>query len=325
MIHAQKINNVFFEHDHRAKLASIMNRLQDLEVFVQVVQSGNFAKAATALNINPSAISRRISHLEDQLGIRLFNRTTRSLSLTDVGKRYFNRCLSILADLEDADREAKQHSEAPQGLLHINCSILFAHRHLLTRIPEFLLQYPRLSIQLILADDVIDVVSEGIDVAIRIGELADSSLISRRLVSDRRIICAAPAYLDRYGIPKTPDDLAIHNCLTLNAYKTTLNQWRFRDRSGLREISVSGNFTVNSGAALYDAVLAGLGIARVTEFLANRALQSGQLIRLLSQYEDESDIGIYAIFPSNRYLLPKVQCFIEFLVNSCLDSREVGI
>jgi DNA-binding transcriptional LysR family regulator len=293
-----------------------MSRLQDLEVFVQVVNSGNFAKAAVALDINPSAISRRISQLEDKLGVRLFNRTTRSLSLTEVGERYFNRCLSILADLEEADREVKQHSEAPQGLLHISCSMLFAHRCLLTRLPAFLVQYPRLSIQLVLTDDVIDVVSEGIDVAIRIGELADSSLITRRLVSDRRIICASPTYLEQRGTPTTPDDLATHNCLALSAYKTTLNQWRFRDKSGLREISLGGNFTVNSGIALYESALAGLGIARVTEFLAAQALQSGQLIRLLSEYEDESDIGIYAIFPSDRYLLPKVQCFVEFLVNS---------
>lgn len=299
-----------------------MSRLQDLEVFVQVVNSGNFAKAAIVLDINPSAISRRISHLEDQLGVRLFNRTTRSLSLTEVGERYFNRCLSILADLEEADREAKQHSEAPQGLLHISCSTMFAHQHLLMRLPEFLAQYPRLSIQLVLTDDVIDVVSESIDVAIRIGELADSALVTRRLISDRRIICAAPAYLDRHGTPKIPDDLATHNCLTLNAYKTTLNQWRFRDQSGLREISVGGNFTVSSGVALYEAVLAGLGIARVTAFLANQALQSGQLIRLLSEYEAENDIGIYTIFPSNRYLLPKVQCFVEFLVNSGLDNGD---
>jgi DNA-binding transcriptional LysR family regulator len=297
-----------------------MSRLQDLEVFVQVVNSGNFAKAAAALEINPSAISRRISQLEEQLGVRLLNRTTRSLSLTDVGDRYFKRCLSILADLEEADREAKQHSEAPQGLLYVSCSTLFAHRHLLARLPEFLAQYPRLKIQLVLTDDVVDVVGEGIDVAIRIGELADSSLITRRLVSDRRIICAAPAYLDRYGTPTTPDDLAAHNCLTLNAYKTTLNQWRFRDPVGLREISVGGNFTVNSGVALYESVLAGLGIARVTEFLADRALRSGQLIRILSEYEGENEVGIYAIFPSNRYLLPKVQCFVEFLTKSFLET-----
>jgi DNA-binding transcriptional LysR family regulator len=293
-----------------------MSRLQDLEVFVQVVNSGNFAKAAAVLDINPSAISRRIGHLEDQLGIRLFHRTTRSLSLTEVGDRYFNRCLRILADLEEADREAKQHSEAPQGVLHVSCSTLFAHRHLLTRIPDFLAQYPRLDIQLVLTDDVVDVVGEGIDVAVRVGELADSSLITRRLMSDRRIICAAPTYLQQHGTPATPDDLATHNCLALNAYKTTLNQWRFRDQSGLREISVNGNFTVNSGAALYEAVLAGLGIARVTAFLAHQALQSGQLLHLLSEYEDENDVGIYAVLPSSRYLLPKVQCFVEFLINS---------
>jgi DNA-binding transcriptional LysR family regulator len=301
-----------------------MTRLQNLEVFVQVVNSGNFAKAASVLDINPSAISRRISSLEDQLGVRLFNRTTRSLSLTEVGERYFSRCLNILAELEEADREAKHHSEAPQGVLHMSCSTLFAHRHLLARLPEFLANYPRLEVQLALTDDLVDIVGEGIDVAIRIGELADSALITRRLVSDRRIICAAPAYLDRYGTPTTPDDLANHNCLALNAYKTTLNQWRFRDPVGVREMSVGGNFTVNSGVALYEAVLAGLGIARVTAFLADQALRSGQLIRLLSEYEDESDVGIYAIFPSNRYLLPKVQCFVEFLVKSCLDRDDAS-
>lgn len=299
-----------------------MTRLQNLEVFVQVVNSGNFAKAASVLDINPSAISRRISNLEDQLGVRLFNRTTRSLSLTEVGERYFSRCLNILAELEEADREAKHHSEAPQGILHVSCSTMFAHRHLLVRLPEFLSNYPRLDVQLALTDDLVDIVGEGIDVAIRIGELADSALITRRLISDRRIICAAPAYLNRCGTPTTPDDLANHNCLALNAYKTTLNQWQFRDPVGVREISVGGNFKVNSGVALYEAVLAGLGIARVTAFLADQALRSGQLIRLLAEYEDESDVGIYAIFPSNRYLLPKVQCFVDFLVRSCLENGD---
>jgi DNA-binding transcriptional LysR family regulator len=293
-----------------------MSRLQDLEVFVRVVNSGNFAKAAAELEIHPSAISRRISNLEDRLGVRLFNRTTRSLSLTEVGERYLRRCLSILADLEEADREAKQHGKAPQGLLHVSCSTLFAHRYLLPRIPQFLEKYSRLRIELTLTDDVVDLVSEGIDVAIRIGELADSSLITQKLISDRRIVCAAPAYLDRYGIPTTPDDLAHHNCLVLDARKTTLNQWRFRDGNELREISVKGNFIVNSGEALYKAMLAGLGINRVVAFLADEALQAGQLVRLLPEYEDESDVGIYAVFPSNRYLLPKVRCFVEFLMRS---------
>lgn len=300
-----------------------MSRLQNLEVFVQVVNSGNFAKAAVVLDINPSAISRRISQMENQLGVRLFDRTTRSLSLTEVGDRYFKRCLSILADLEEADHEAKQHSKTPQGLLHVSCSTMFAHRHLLIRLPEFLAQYPRLKMQLILTDDVVDVVNEGIDVAIRIGELANSALITRRLVSDRRIICAAPTYLARYGTPTTPNDLAAHNCLALSAYKTTLNQWRFRDFAGLREISVGGNFTVNSGIALYEAVLAGVGVARVTEFLADQALQSRQLVRILSDYEDDQDVGIYAVFPSNRYRLPKVQCFVEFLVKSCSEAAAI--
>ncbi|XGV94680.1 MAG: LysR family transcriptional regulator [Leptolyngbya sp. BL-A-14] len=290
-----------------------MSRLQDLGVFVQVVKSGNFAKAAAELQINPSAISRRISNLEAHLGVQLFSRTTRSLSLTEVGGRYLNRCLSILAEVEEAEREARQHSAAPQGTLHVSCSTYVASRSVLALIPPFLEQHPQLAIKLTLTDDVVDLVADGIDVAIRVGELADSSLVARRLVGDRRIVCAAPKYLDRYGMPKTPDDLADHNCLNLNAHKTTLNQWRFRDQSGLREIRVQGNFEVNSGEALFEAILAGVGIGRVTQCLAERELRSGQLVRLLIEYETDNEIGVYAVFPSHRYLLPKVQCFVEFL------------
>lgn len=293
-----------------------MSRLQDLEVFIQVVKSGNFAKAAAELQLNPSAISRRIGNLEEHLGVRLFHRTTRSLSLTEVGERYLNRCLSILADIEEAEREAKQHSEEPQGALLVNCSTYFAHQHIITRIPQFLEQHPRLKVKLMLTDDVVNIVDEGIDVAIRVGEVADSSLVAQRLITNRRIICAAPNYIARHSKPSTPDDLAHHNCLTLNAYKTTLNQWRFKDASRLREISVQGNFEVNSGQALYEAVLAGLGIGRLTAVLADSDVKSGRLVHLLQEYEDDRDVSIYAIFLSNRYLLPKVRVFVNFLIDS---------
>ncbi len=294
-----------------------MSRQQDLEVFVQVVKSGSFAKAADELQLNPSAVSRRISHLEQRLGVQLLHRTTRSLSLTEAGERYFNRCLSILADIEEAEREAKQHSQQPQGTLHVSCSTYLAYRFLLAKIPPFLEQYPQIVIQLTLSDDVVDLMRDGIDVAIRIGEIADASLITRKLISDRRIICASPQYLDRYGIPETPNDLAHHNCLSLNAQKTTLNQWRFRDASGLREMRVRGNFAVNSGQALYEAILAGLGIGRVVQFLAQPELTSGQLVPLLMEYAEDNEVGIYAVLPSQRYLLPKVRCFVEFLAEIC--------
>ncbi|MBE9125016.1 MULTISPECIES: LysR family transcriptional regulator [unclassified Coleofasciculus] len=295
-----------------------MSRQEDLEVFVKVVQSGSLAKAAEELQLNPSAVSRRISHLEKRLGVRLLNRTTRSLSLTEVGERYLNRCLRILEEIEEAEREAQQHSNELQGTLRISCSTYFAHRFLLAKISRFLKQNAQVSIELMLTDDVVDLVSDRIDVAIRIGELADPSLVAKKLISDRRILCASPQYLDRYGIPQTPDDLVHHRCLSLNAQKTTLNQWRFRDKSGLREIQVRGNFQVNSGQALYEVLLTGLGIGRVTQFLAHRELASGQLVRLLEEYEEDNEVGIYAVFPSRHYLLPKVQCFVEFLQKSLL-------
>ena len=292
-----------------------MSRQQDLEVFVQVVKSGSFAKAAEELQLNPSVVSRRISHLEKRLGVQLLNRTTRSLSLTEVGERYLNRCDRILAEIEEAEREARQHSKEPQGVLSVSCSTLFAHHYLIDRISVFLEQYSQLQVRLSLTDDVIDIVQDGIDVAIRVGELADTSLVSTKLVSNRRIICAAPNYIQRYGIPKTPEDLAQHNCLILNAQKTTLNQWRFKDQSEIREISVRGNLEVNSGAALYQSVLAGLGIGRISAPLAFNDLKSGRLVRLLIDYENNNDGGIYAIFPHHRYLLLKVKVFVDFLAN----------
>ncbi len=293
-----------------------MSHLQDLEVFVQVVKNGSFAAAAAKLQLNPSGVSRRISNLEASIGVRLLNRTTRSLSLTEVGSRYFNRCTSILADIEEANREANQHSEEPQGALVVSCSTYFAHQHAIALLPDLLERYPRLKLKMMLTDDVVDIVNEGIDVAIRVGEIADSSLISQRLIANRRIVCAAPRYIERHGTPSTPDDLAYHNCLILNAYKTTLNQWRFKDPLGLREIGVQGNFEVNSGEALYEAILAGVGIGRVTAPLANKDIQSGRLIHLLQEYEDDRDLSIYAVFPSNRYLLPKLRVFVDFLVES---------
>jgi DNA-binding transcriptional LysR family regulator len=298
-----------------------MSHQQDMEVFVQVVKSGSFAQAAAELELNPSAVSRRISNLEERLGVLLLNRTTRKLSLTEVGDRYFTRCLSILAEIEEAEQEARQHSEKPQGLLYVSCSTLLAHRYIISRISAFLEQYPRLKVRLVLADDVVDISNEGIDVALRIGELANTSLIAKKLMSNRRIICASSKYLERYGTPKTPDDLAYHNCLTLNAHKTTLNQWRFKDKSGFREISVRGNFEVNSGEALYQAVLAGLGIGRIATFLTDQDARLGQVVHLLAEYEDDTDVGIYALFPSSRYLLPKVKVFVDFLEKSFLHLQ----
>lgn len=290
-----------------------MSRQQDIEVFVQVVHSGSFAKAAEALELNPSAVSRRISQLEKRLGVQLLGRTTRSLSLTDVGRSYFNRCLSILAEIEEAEREARQHSQEPQGNLHVSCSTYLANRLLLKEIPAFLERYPKLSIRLMLSDDVIDLLEHNIDVAIRIGEISHSTLTSQKLFDERRIICASPQYLERYGTPQVPDDLAHHNCLSLNARKTTLNQWQFKDLSGQREIRVHGNFEVDSGQAIYEAVIAGLGIGRITQVLSKDEIDAGQLIHLLQDYEIANEVGVYAVFPTHRYSLPKIECFIEFL------------
>ncbi|MDC0833312.1 LysR family transcriptional regulator [Geitlerinema sp. CS-897] len=293
-----------------------MSRSEDLEVFVAVVQTGSFAKAAKRLELNPSAVSRRVSHLEQQLGVRLLHRSTRHLNLTEAGERYFNRCVRILEEIQEADREVRQHSDGLQGTLRVSCSTYFADRFLLARISQFLEQHSQIVLELRLTDEVVDLVSDRIDVAIRITAIAETSLETKKLMSDRRIICASPQYLERYGIPKTPDDLVRHRCLSLKVPTTTLNQWQFRDKSGTREIRVRDNFEVNSGQALYNLLLKGVGIGRVAHYFARPDLESGRLVQLLQDYEDRSDIGIYAVFPSQRYLLPKVQCFLNFLETS---------
>jgi len=290
-----------------------MDNQSEMAVFVRVVDEGSFSAAAQGLALTPSAVSKQISRLEDRLGVRLLNRTTRRLSLTEEGNAYYQGCVRVLADIEETERSVTQLKAAPRGTLRVNSSIAFAQRQIVPLIPEFLSRFPEIRVQMTLSDTVVDLVEEGVDVAVRIAELADSSMIARKLAPHRRVICAAPEYLDTHGTPATPDDLVRHNCLALSL-RSSLNEWEFEGPEGLRRVRVAGNFEANNVEALRKAAIAGLGLLRITSFAVASDIRCGRLVPVLTDFMPPERSSVFAVYPHNRHLSPKVRAFVDFLV-----------
>lgn len=288
-----------------------MDKSQEMAMFVRTVAEGSFSAAARALKLTPSAVSKQVSRLEDRLGARLLNRTTRSLSLTGEGRAFHARCVQILAEIEEAETAVTELHAAPRGTLRINATVAFMNHQVMPLLPEFLERYPELHFDLMLTDRHVDLVDEGVDVAIRFGRLAESTLIARKLADSRRVICAAPAYLARHGTPRTPADLAAHNCLTLST-RPEFNVWEFGPRPD-QHLRVDGNFEVNQADALYDACLAGIGLARVATYLVDADIKAGRLVPVLTEHLKEAT-SIYIAYPHRRHLSPKVRAFVDFLV-----------
>ena len=289
-----------------------MDRALEMEVFAKVVEEESFSAAARTLKLTPSAVSKQISRLEDRLGVRLLNRTTRHISVTDEGSDFYRRCVRILSDIDDAEQAVAQGNITPRGTLRLTCSIAFGQHEIVPLVPAFLEKHPEVRIELNMSDGYVDLVEEAIDLAIRIGKLPDSAHIARRIATSRRVIVAAPSYIERNGKPETPEDLLRHNCLTANVSR--LNEWQVEGPEGPITARISGNFEVNSSDALYRATLAGLGIARLTTFLIAEDIRAGRLVPLLP-FMTRSEVPIYAVYPHRRLLSPKVQAFVEFLVD----------
>lgn len=284
-----------------------------MEAFVRVADSRSFSEAARRLGLSKSVISRQVSALEAQLGARLFHRTTRSLSLTEIGQAYYERCARILAEIEEANLSVSSLQAEPRGKLRVNAPMSFGVLHLAPLLPGFLVRYPQIDIDMVMNDRFVSLVDEGFDVAVRIGKLEDSSLIARYLAPARRVVCASPAYLERHGTPLTPDDLAGHCCLTYSN-PTTHDEWSFQTGDGQRStVEVHGRLRVNNGDTLREAALAGVGIATLPSFIVGRDLQAGSLVPLLSDHLTQ-DLAIHAVYPHNRHLSPKVRAFVDFLV-----------
>ncbi|MFI4887280.1 MAG: LysR family transcriptional regulator [Burkholderiales bacterium] len=296
-----------------------MDRFQSLFAFAKVVESGSFARAAAHLDRSVSAVSRRVAELEAHLGARLLNRTTRRLSLTESGQLFYERCVQLLADLEEAEEEITASAIVPRGTLKLTASISFGTRHLASAIADFRQQYPRLRFDIELSDRAIDLVDEGVDLAIRIGDIGSQALIGRRIGVSQMICCAAPSYLARHPAPRTPADLASHPCLTY-AYSSVGNVWRFSDANhAAHEVKVSGPVHANNGAMLAALAVAGVGVNLEPDFIVADDVGAGRLVPLLTDYIAPS-IDVNAAYPSRRHLSAKVRSFIDFLVQRFADN-----
>ncbi len=290
-----------------------MDTLSGLHAFASVVENGSFTAAAQALGQTKSAISKQVAGLEDRLGARLLNRTTRRMSPTEVGFAFYERCRRIIGELEEAERAVQELHAEPRGMLRVNAPMSFGTRHLASAIADFMDLHPDISVTLDLNDRLVDVVEEGYDIAIRITNLPDSSLIARKLAPFRRSICASPDYWEKHGRPEKPEDLRHHQCL-LYTYLLSGDDWNFFGPDGKISVRVNGRFKANNGGALLSAARKGLGVLNTPTFIAHEDLNSGRLEPVLLDYGDEI-ASIYAIYPQNRHLTAKVRLFIDFLVD----------
>ena len=296
-----------------------MDRLQALRVFTQVVESVSFVKAAERLDLSTTAVSRYVAELEDHLHTRLLQRTTRRINLTETGRAFHERCVQILAELDEAEREAAQEAAEPRGTIRLTTSINFGTRQVTPAIALFLTRHPQVKFDVSLSDRIVDIIEEGFDLAIRIGGTGAQNLVARKLGETRLLACAAPAYLARHGTPAAPEDLVRHNCLT---YEYALRDaWTFRDAKGRdRTVRVAGSLNSNNGDLNVAAAVQGVGITLEPDFIVGAELKNGTLVRVLESFEAPA-LPIYAVYPSRRFLPAKVRAFVDFLAERFTGTK----
>src|SRR6059058_2361381 len=298
-----------------------MDRVAAMQVFALVVETGSFAKAAERLALSTSAASRHIAELETHLQTRLLNRTTRRVSLTESGRAFYERSVQLLADLAEAEQEASSAAVVPRGTIRLTTSVNFGVRHVAPAIAEFLARHPEVRFDVSLADRVVDLVEEGFDLAIRIGGPGADNLVARKLGETRLVPCASPQYLAKHGAPKTPEDLAGHDCFTYE-YVSPRHVWRFRDRAGTEHaVRVAGSLHSNNGDLLAEVAAQGAGIVFEPAFIVGPEVRAGRLVPLLQEYVP-SPVPIYALYPSRKHLSAKVRRFVEFLVERFAAAQD---
>ncbi|MCL4766060.1 MAG: LysR family transcriptional regulator [Hyphomicrobiaceae bacterium] len=291
-----------------------------MEAFIRVVGAGSFSAAARMMKLTPSAVSKLMSRIESQLGVRLIDRSTRQFRLTPEGELYYNRCVKIVAEIEETEYAVTQHLMQPRGRLRVNSTIGIGIHRILPLMPEFLSAFPSIELDLSLSDRVVDLVEEQAEVAIRVGPLQDSSLMARKLCESRRVVVASPVYLERHGTPRHPADLPAHNCLAYNL-RPTLNEWPFKIDGGVRPIAVRGNFHGDNGETLRHMALGGAGIARLGWFQVGENVRQGRLVPLLEEFHAGELQGVYAVFFGMRHTSVRVTCFVDFLVEKLGCAR----
>ncbi len=283
----------------------------DLEIFARVVTAGNMSAAGREMGLSPAVVSKRISHLEERLGARLFQRTTRQLTLTESGQGFYDRVVNILAGIEEAEAYVTRRNAIPRGTLKASIPTAFGRMHVAPFMGEFLEQYPDMRLDLELSDNFVDIVGEGFDVAIRIAELEDSSLVARKLAPNHRVICAAPSYLEKVGEPESLSDLSKFNCLTAAAQEV----WRLQGPEGPVSVRVNGNIRTNSTEVVRESVIAGLGVALRSTWDVGPELKSGKLQIVLPEYHESSRVAVYAVYPCRQFIPAKLRVFIDYLGN----------
>lgn len=287
-----------------------MSQLEDMQLFVSVMERGSFTAAAEALGLSKQFVSRRVAALEARLGVRLLNRSTRKLNATALGHSYFERARRILQDVAEADMLVSEQGASPRGALRLAVPMSFGTLHLSTLLPEFMRRYPDVSIELDLSDRTVDLLGEGYDMAIRIGALADSSLIARQLAPMEMVTCASPAYLAQHPAPQTPADLRQHECMLYGHSKAV--EWRYWIDGRSQAVPVHGRYRVNNGELVRDAAIAGLGLTMLPTFIVGEALASGELVRVLEHYQVPTT-KVYAVYPQHRQASLLVQFLVEYL------------
>lgn len=289
-----------------------MDRFVSMSVFTRVVEERSFVGAARHFRLSPASVSAHVRELEERLGARLLNRTTRSVSLTDVGRSYYDRCVVLLAELEEAETLASAQQASPRGLLRLNTSPGLGVRHVAPAIADFITLHPDMSVELSLTDRPVDLVEEAFDLALRVEPVPESSLIVRQLAPVRMVICAAPAYLERRGIPSTPEALEAHDCL-IQSQLPAWSHWHLTGPDGLpRAISVNGSLRSNSAEALRVAALRGQGLICLPTYLVGEDLIAGRLLPVLTDHAPASS-ALRALYPHRRHLSAKVRVFVDFL------------
>lgn len=290
-----------------------MDRAAQMTAFVRAVETGGFSAAAREMGLTPSALSKLVTRLEDRLGARLLQRTTRRLQLTTEGEIFYARARPILAALGEAEAEVAEAGASPRGLLRLYCGSTFGTHQLAPAIPRFQALHPEVEIDIAISDQPLGATQEGVDLAIRIGPLEESSLVARRICNLERVICAAPAYLAQHGTPRTPDDLQQHNCLWITSLPA-LRRWPFDTDDGIRVVHVAGNVVTNNAEAVLQLALAGVGITRLSDVVVADAIRAGALVPILADWHHVEPVPLFATYPSGRNLSPKVRAMVDFLV-----------
>ncbi len=288
--------------------------LNEMVIFTKVVKEGSFTAAAKSMGMPKSTVSRKVSQLERRLGVRLLHRTTRSLNLTEVGAAYYDRCARIVADAEGADLAVSQLHSSPRGTLRVTAPPVFGDIFLGEVITNYTQAYPEVEVDVVLTANKLDLVEEGIDVAIRIGRLDDSTLIARKLGDAQGFCCASPEYLKEHGTPQHPGDLQAHSCILLGRIRAGAS-WRFQGEEGPITVPVSGRLMSNSFALARQAALDHMGVAALPSFICADDIRAGRLTPVLQPWAINGG-GVYAIYPSNRHLSAKVRAFLDALIES---------